>query len=439
LLYARNKQHFKDNGIKWREAKPGASEILSEYLSLRDSLGDDDAAVEQGIRNFYANLPQAHPSKKHSRYNKVDAKGVWRDDNMSWPGGGGPTYDVIHPETGMPCAVPEGGWRYSTLEKMQEMIDSGKVVFRQDHTEPPIRKTYLVQVDEDQDEEAPEAEGDDDIPIQVAGSYFYRSGLQASNELADIFGARVFNNPKDREVIERWIEYVAPSKGDIILDFFAGSGTTAHAVMNMNAEKNLGLRFIAVQLPEEIDPKGKGAKPALEFLNCIGKPSNVAELTKERLRRVASRLRGESGSKELQHLLGFRVLKVDSSNMTNAFYRPEETDQSRLIETVESIKPDRRNPEDLLFQVLIDWGVDLTLPISKQEISGKTVFFVNEEPYDLIACFDYGVTEELVKELAKHEPARVVFRDNGFASDAVKINVEQIFKQLSPATDVKSI
>ena len=102
-------------------------------------------------------------------------------------------------------------------------------------------------------------------------------------------------------------------------------------------------------------------------------------------------------------------------------------------------KEDRNNPEDLLFQVLVDWGVDLTLPIRSETVQGKTVFFVNEEPHDLIACFDTGVTEELVKELAKHEPVRVVFCDNGFASDAVKINVEQIFRQLSPATDVKSI
>ena len=125
--------------------------------------------------------------------------------------------------------------------------------------------------------------------------------------------------------------------------------------------------------------------------------------------------------------------------MAETYYTPSKVEQMKLLDSIENVKSDRTDPEDLLFQVLVDWGVDLTLPVDKQEVQGKTVFFVNEEPYDLIACFDYGVTEELVKELAKHEPARVVFRDNGFASDAVKINVEQIFKQLSPATDVKSI
>ena len=125
--------------------------------------------------------------------------------------------------------------------------------------------------------------------------------------------------------------------------------------------------------------------------------------------------------------------------MADVYYAPDATNQATLDKFVSSIKPDRNNPEDLLFQVLVDWGVDLTLPIRRKTVQGKTVFFVNEEPYDLIACFDDGVSEELVKELAKHEPVRVVFKDNGFESDAVKINVDRIFLQLSPLTDVKSI
>ncbi|MES9875383.1 MAG: type III restriction endonuclease subunit M [Candidatus Sedimenticola sp. 6PFRAG7] len=125
--------------------------------------------------------------------------------------------------------------------------------------------------------------------------------------------------------------------------------------------------------------------------------------------------------------------------MADVYYTPGEVKQSDMLDAANNIKPGRDNPEDLLFQVLVDWGVDLTLPIRSESVQGKTVFFVNEEPYDLIACFDNGVTEELVKELAKHEPMRVVFRDNGFVSDSVKINVDQLFRQLSPATDVKSI
>jgi adenine-specific DNA-methyltransferase len=125
--------------------------------------------------------------------------------------------------------------------------------------------------------------------------------------------------------------------------------------------------------------------------------------------------------------------------MADVYYTPDTVKQADLLSAVDNIKPGRDNPEDLLFQVLVDWGVDLTLPIRQEVVKGKAVFFVNAEPYDLIACFDKGVTEDLVKELAKHKPMRVVFRDNGFESDAVKINVDQIFRQLSPSTDVKSI
>ena len=440
LVFLKNKAFFQERKIKWREAKPGAKEILQEYIKLRKTFGNDNAAVEEGIRNFYDNLPKTHPSKKHSRYNKVDDRGVWRDDNMSWPGGGGPTYDVIHPETGIACAVPEGGWRYSTIERMEEMIRLGKVVFRKDHTEPPIRKTYLVEVDEDNNfEDDADIEDDnnsEDIPIQVAGSYFYRSALQASNELNQLFGKKVFNNPKDKEVLSRWISYVDVSDGDIVMDFFAGSGTTGHAVMELNALEGKSIRYILVQLPEEINPKAKGAKPAVSFLEKLNKPCVVSELTKERLRRGGQKcLQGDS-NENWNRDIGFRVLKVDSSNMADVYYTPDTIEQGQLKIFTDNIKSDRK-PEDLLFQVLLDWGVDLSLPIRKETLQGKSVFFVDENA--LVACFDTGVDEELVKKLAGFEPLRVVFRDNGFVSDAVKINVEQIFKQMSPGTDVKSI
>lgn len=176
LLYCKNKELLKQRKTKWREAKPGAREIHDEYLRLRKIYGKDNQKVEAALREFYDSLPKTHPSKKHSRYNKVDEKGVWRDDNMSWPGGDGPRYEVLHPVTGLACAIPDGGWRYSTTEKMQEMINQGKVVFREDHSEPPIRKTYLIETDIESAEEDEDIDSDDlsetddseDLPIQVA-------------------------------------------------------------------------------------------------------------------------------------------------------------------------------------------------------------------------------------------------------------------------------
>lgn len=244
FIYAANRAKLKEKGVVWREKKAGAEEILLEYNRLREIYNNDYDAMEKELSVFYKSLKKDHPSKKHARYSRVDHIGVWRDDNMSWPSIGGPKYDVIHPETGLPCAVPPNGWRYSTPEKMAEMIDSGKVVFRKDHTEPPIRKTYLLQVSEDIE--------DEESAVQVAGSYFYRSALQAKTELSRLFEKNIFDYPKDSEVLSRWIDYVAP-KDAIILDSFAGSGTTAHAVLKLNAQDGGNRQFILCEMMDYAD------------------------------------------------------------------------------------------------------------------------------------------------------------------------------------------
>lgn len=237
-----------------------------------------------------------------------------------------------------------------------------------------------------------------------------------------------FTFPKSLWAVYDPIEAVTGSDKDaIVLDFFAGSATTAHAVMQLNAHDGGNRRFIMVQVPEPIDPSLPPYKRGF---------TTIAEISKERIRRAGKEiLKGESHS-DWKRDVGFRVLKVDTSNMEDVFYRPDEVKQADLLTAVDNVKPDR-TAEDLLFQVLVDWGVDLTLPIRRETVQGKTVFFVDDNA--LVACFETGITEALVKELAGHEPLRVVFRDNGFVSDAVKINVEQIFRQLSPTTDVKSI
>jgi len=247
-----------------------------------------------------------------------------------------------------------------------------------------------------------------------------------SLELKDLFGKRYFDTPKPTGLIKYCLEN-STEKDDLILDFFAGSCTTAHAVMQRNAEDGGNRKFIMVQIPELCregsDAFEKGYK-------------SIADIGKDRIIRAGERVLESKCHEGWTKDVGFRVLKIDTSNMKEIYYRPDELSQSDLLEAVDNVKPDR-TPEDLLFQVLVDWGVDLTLPIRRETIQGKTIFFVDENA--LVACFDTGVTEELVKDLAKAEPLRVVFRDNGFESDAVKINVEQIFRQLSPTTEVRAI
>ncbi|WP_136161889.1 site-specific DNA-methyltransferase [Sphingomonas flavalba] len=237
---------------------------------------------------------------------------------------------------------------------------------------------------------------------------------------------KIFQSPKSVDTLREVIR-MSTHRDSVVLDFFAGSGTTGHAVLAQNAEDGGNRKFIMVQIDEQT-PEGSEARKA-GF-------STVVEITKERIRRAGEKILEGICHANWDRDVGFRVLKVDTSNMKDVYYRPDELKQSDLLDMVDNVK-EGRTSEDLLFQVLVDWGVDLTLPVRRETVQGKTVFFVDDNA--LVACFDRGVTEELVKELAKREPLRVVFRDNGFASDAVKINVGQIFRQLSSTTDVKSI
>ncbi|MBN8505221.1 MAG: site-specific DNA-methyltransferase [Burkholderiales bacterium] len=238
----------------------------------------------------------------------------------------------------------------------------------------------------------------------------------------------VFDYVKPVSLIEYLVRMV-DDKESIVLDFFAGSGTTADAVLKLNAKDGGHRRFILVQLPEPCSAASPAAQIGL---------SNIADLCKERIRRAGERHLANECHPDWNKDVGFRTLKVDTSNMADVYYRPDALEKNSLDLIVENIKHGRTS-EDLLFQVMLDWGIDLALPIAKQAIQGRDVFLVDGNA--LAACFDShcGVDEDFVKELAKVQPLRAVFRDAGFKDSSVKINVEQIFKLLSPATEVKCI
>ncbi|HDU8569945.1 TPA: site-specific DNA-methyltransferase [Morganella morganii] len=248
---------------------------------------------------------------------------------------------------------------------------------------------------------------------------------EGATQLSEILGKEgIFSNPKNVNMLEYLIRLI-PSSDFIFLDFFAGSGSSIQALMNVNSEDMGARRFIAVQIPEVCE---KNSDPFRAGFRTI------SEVTKERIRRAAKLV----GDKNSKLDTGFRVLKIGTSNMAEVYYTPDALNEANLDLFVDNIKPDR-TPEDLLFQVMLDWGVDLALPITKQTIQGKDVFFVDGNV--LTACFDASgsIDETFVKELAKLQPLRVVFRDAGFKNSAVKINVEQIFTLMSPVTEVKCI
>ena len=284
LVFAKSLSLLKLQKTVWREAKPGAVEIMHEYRKLRASHGDDNQAIQTALRAWYAGLPKTSPSKKLSRYKWVDKYGPWRDRDISWPGGSGPRYDVLHPSTGKPCKVPERGWVFANAESMQRQIDLGLVVFRDDETEPPFRKAHLAVIPEeyaddptdvleDAAEAEAEEENDEDVGLQVMPSVIYKQSQVSVKYLRKLMGGKVFSNPKDHEVIERILR-LCTSDDDIILDSFAGSGTTGQAVLELNKEDGGDRKFVLVQ--QKYDSKDDERKK-LNICHTI---------TAERVRRV---------------------------------------------------------------------------------------------------------------------------------------------------------
>jgi len=210
LIYARSLRRLRELKTVWREQKPGAREVIAEWQELRAEHGDNYEAIQNALRAWYKSLPKTHPAKKLSRHKWVDKFGPWRDRDISWPGGGGPRYDVIHAKTGLPCRVPERGWGFATPEAMDKQIRMGLVQFRDDHTEPPFRKAHLIpmpdELSDDQNSESEEEESDEGVGLQVMPSVIQKQAQVVAKLLRKIFdGQRVFPNAKDHEVIMRLI------------------------------------------------------------------------------------------------------------------------------------------------------------------------------------------------------------------------------------------
>jgi adenine-specific DNA-methyltransferase len=236
-----------------------------------------------------------------------------------------------------------------------------------------------------------------------------------------------FETPKPTRMLKRILQVgTKPGENALVLDFFAGSGSMSHTTFALNAEDGGNRRAIAVQITEPLDLP-EGTDHSLK---------SIADVCKERIRNAGAKIKSDTALTAPNLDTGFRVLKIDTSNMRDVYYAPDALAQGDLLAQVDNIRPDR-TPEDLLFQVLVDWGLDLALPITQETIAGKSVFFVDGNA--LAACFDTGITDELVKEVAKRKPLRAVFRDSSYGSDSVKINVDQIFRLLSPDTEVRSI
>ena len=398
LCYARDLSYCNELGLSWHERKMGLTEIYKEVARLQEidtSIGFKPKASLK-LKQWYRDLAENHPSKNHSHYSCIDERGVYFPSDISRGGGGGPKWAIINPHTGNPVQTPMRGWAYSKLSDLESDIAAGLIHFNGDGV--PCKKRYLK-----------------DNETQLKETVFYRDRRGASKRLRSLLGGDVFTFPKDEGIIKEFI--VAFSSPDsLILDFFSGSATTAHAVMELNAEDGGKRKYICVQLPEET-PEGSEARKAGYDTIC--------EIGKERIRRAGKKIKEESEATDLD--TGFRVLRVDTSNMEEVYFEPAALQQDQLFGQVDSVKEDRSDL-DLLFGCMVDWGVELSYPLRQEEVAGKHLYIVNEGA--LVACFEEDIDLEVIRAIAKLEPLRVLFRESCFASDADKLNIYEQFKQL---------
>ena len=412
LIYCKNRRYnieFDNNyaNKNWKTRKEGLEKIYAEVDRLVKLYGSDIEKIEKGLTTFYKELSDSDPAKSQSHYKKYDpCLGIYHPDNISQGTGQGGRFPIIHPVTGVPCKCPSGGWRFAE-SKLPELLKENRIAFGIDETTVPCLKRFLKETEN-----------------EVFASVFYKDGRGASKRLDRLMNAHVFNYPKDEEVIKTFVSLVTSyvNSDSIILDFFSGSATTAHAVMQFNAEDGGNRKFIMVQLPENTDEKSEAYKAGYK---------TICEIGKERIRRAGKKIKEDNADKAGINKLdiGFRVLKLDSSNMQDVYYTPQEFTMNDLF--ADNVKPDR-TAEDLLFQVMLDLGVELSATIEQRTMNGKQVFFVNDNY--LVACFDTDITEDTIKAIAKLKPYYFVMRDSSLASDNVADNFDQLFETYSKDT-----
>jgi len=392
---------------EWSMRKEGVEDVLEEVARLTKMHGDDYDAASTDLSGWFRAM-KAKPSFGLRRFRYIDSRGAYKEDDPTAPGGR--RFELKDPRTGTVIPLRRNrGWGFDQ-EEFNRLVKEGRVSFIT--TQSIMIRRYLHETD-----------------TLTPPSVFYQPARSASERLATLIGPDVFDFPKDEQTILGFVEMATSHCKDnaIILDFFAGSGTTAHSVMQLNSEDAGKRRYIMVQLPEACAEKSEAHKAGY---------TTIADIAKERIRRAGTKVKAESATTVPNLDVGFRVLKIDTSNMSDVYYAPDAVKQADLVAHTDNIKPDR-TPEDLLFQVLVDWGVDLSLPITQEAVGKKKVFFVDGNA--LVACFDPKVSEDLVKELAQRKPLRAIFRDSSYDNDSVKINVEQIFKLLSPETEVRTL
>lgn len=403
LIYSRNVRALIASDSKWRFPKEGLDEVLERGAYFWEESGRDAEKATRMLSKWWSqNKGRFDPGLADNV--KIDTDGTLiKVDNISWPGGGGPRYDVLHPVTGKPVVVPSRGWIYSDPKRMQREIDEGRILFGEDHTSGIRRKIPLAQ-----------------MTHQAIRPTFYKDRRTAAKNLAKLFdGAAPFEFPKDTEILGKWINVAAGEKRDaLVLDFFAGSGSTGHAVMDLNAADGGNRRYILIQLDEPVDKDGY---------------DTIADITRERLRRAGKQIMSKQSPDAVPIDTGFRSYRLASSNVKAWDGTP---DQLNLLESVDNLVVGRTT-DDLLVEMMLRMGVELTTPVETREVAGSSLYSLAGT---LFAYFGTDITVDQANEVAKalaawrdEEPGdaetTVVVRDTGFVDSAAKLNFAAALKQ----------
>ena len=382
LVYSRNHQTLNNKVGQWRKKKDGLEEIYKKAQELIKSHGPDFESATSDMKKWFNSLEAAHPSKKHKHYSTFDSRGLYFPGDISWPGGGGPKYEVLHPKTKKPVRIPSRGWMYSSVARMQEVINEDRVHFGVDENSVPCIKRYLT-----------------DTENEVPYSVFYVDGRGASKRLTELLGGPYFDFPKDEFVLQEIVEF-ASDKNAIILDFFAGSGTTGHSVLLQNAKDGGNRRFILVNIPELTNEKSIAYKSGIK---------SVSDITRMRLRKV---LESTPGAK----VSGLRFLNLSPSNFIHHDLITEDQKGVLFSKTLSS----DLNVERISTEVLIKNGVRLDVAWERRKVKGLDVVIADK----VAVVVGLDLQEDSVEKLLKIENIHtIVFLEDGFeGKDALKAN-----------------
>ncbi len=397
-----------DNGLSyWKRRKEGIDDLYGYENALRTKYKEDLPLINKEYKKLLSKLEESDAAFAHKHYKCIDEKGIYFPADASAPDKPETRCHrpLIHPITQKPCATPRLGWRYNE-SKLLEMYEKGLFHFGSDETTIPCVKRYLKNTE-----------------FEVSQSIFYKDGRGASTRLNTLMGKKVFNFPKDETVIQDFIKFVAFNSDSLILDFFAGSGTTAHAVMQLNAEDDGNRRYICVQLPEEIDlndtDNKEVNKAAYDLCQSLGVPPTIAEIAKERIRRAGAAVSGSL--KDGQSVdTGFKVFKLSESSFKQ-WRQPENiADLGTTMEMFVNAVQDNAAPENMLYELMLRLGCKLTSPV---EHKNGVYWVTDEDTGKRIALLLEAADQTLIDEVIAAAPAKVVALDKWFdGNDALKSN-----------------